>query len=178
MSDINAFKNYGIKTPRFTLNNINTYGRLVDIIDGDSLSIILPIYNDYFKFNVRLNGIDTSELHSHKEELKHFAENAKNELVKLIIKTDNLTKMDSLIKTDNLTKHEVQEILDNKLIVVWVECLEFDKYGRLLANVYCFNEDTNEYDISLSEYLLNNKFAYMYNGGKKLSESEQLLLKK
>lgn len=166
MSDINAFKNYGIKTPRFTLNNINTYGRLVDIIDGDSLSIILPIYNDYFKFNVRLNGIDTSELHSHKEELKHFAENAKNELVKLII------------KTDNLTKHEVQEILDNKLIVVWVECLEFDKYGRLLANVYCFNEDTNEYDISLSEYLLNNKFAYMYNGGKKLSESEQLLLKK
>ena len=166
MNDINAFKNYGIKTPRFTLNNINTYGRLVDIIDGDSLSIILPIYNDYFKFNVRLNGIDTSELHSHKEELRHFAENAKNELVKLII------------KTDNLTKHEVQEILDNKLIVVWVECLEFDKYGRLLANVYCFNEDTNEYDISLSEYLLNNKFAYMYNGGKKLSESEQLLLKK
>lgn len=166
MSDINAFKNYGIKTPRFTLNNINTYGRLVDIIDGDSLSIILPIYNDYFKFNVRLNGIDTSELHSHKEELRHFAENAKNELVKLIV------------KTDNLTKHEVQEILDNKLIVVWVECLEFDKYGRLLANVYCFNEHTNEYDISLSEYLLNNKFAYMYNGGKKLSESEQLLLKK
>jgi endonuclease YncB( thermonuclease family) len=165
MSDINAFKNYGIKTPRFTLNNINTYGRLVDIIDGDSLSIILPIYNDYFKFNVRLNGIDTSELHSHKEELRHFAENAKNELVKLII------------KTDNLTKHEVQEILDNKLIVVWVECLEFDKYGRLLANVYCFNEHTNDYDISLSQYLLDNKFAYMYNGGTKLSESEQLLLK-
>jgi endonuclease YncB( thermonuclease family) len=165
MSDINAFKNYGIKTPRFTLNNLKTYGRLVDIIDGDSLSIILPIYNDYFKFNVRLNGIDTSELHSHKEELRHFAENAKNELVKLII------------KTDNLTKHEVQEILDNKLIVVWVECLEFDKYGRLLANVYCFNEHTNDYDISLSQYLLDNKFAYMYNGGTKLSESEQLLLK-
>lgn len=165
MNDINAFKNYGIKTPRFTLNNIKTYGRLVDIIDGDSLTIILPIYNDYFKFNVRLNGIDTSELHSHKEELKHFAENAKNELVKLII------------KTDNLTKHEVQKILDNKLIVVWVECLEFDKYGRLLANVYCFNEHTNDYDISLSQYLLDNKFAYMYNGGTKLSESEQLLLK-
>lgn len=165
MNDINAFKNYGIKTPRFTLNNINTYGRLVDIIDGDSLTIILPIYNDYFKFNVRLNGIDTSELHSHKEELKHFAENAKNELVKLII------------KTDNITKHEVQKILDNKLIVVWVECLEFDKYGRLLANVYCFNEHTNDYDISLSQYLLDNKFAYMYNGGTKLSESEQLLLK-
>ena len=170
MIDINAFKNYGIKTPRFTLNNLKTYGRLVDIIDGDSLSIILPIYNDYFKFNVRLNGIDTSELHSHTEELRHFAENAKNELVKLIIKNSGL------IKTDSLTKHEVQEILDDKLIVMWVECLEFDKYGRLLANVYCFNEETNEYDISLSKYLLDNKFAYTYNGGTKLSESDQLLL--
>ena len=49
MIDINAFKNYGIKTPRFSLNNLKTYGRLVDIIDGDSLSIILPIYDNYFK---------------------------------------------------------------------------------------------------------------------------------
>ena len=88
MNDINniiTFKKHGIKTPRFTLNGLETYGRLVDIIDGDSLSIILPIYNDYFKFNIRLNGIDTSELHNDNIELKHFAENAKNELVKLII---------------------------------------------------------------------------------------------
>lgn len=164
MNDINAFKNYGIKTPRFTLNNLKTYGRLVDIIDGDSLTIILPIYNDYFKFNVRLNGIDTSELHSHIEELRHFAENAKNELVKLII------------KMDDLTKHKVQEVLDEQLTIIWIECLEFDKYGRLLANVYCFNDNTKEYDISLSEYLLNNKFAYKYDGGTKLSESEQINL--
>jgi endonuclease YncB( thermonuclease family) len=164
MIDINAFKNYGLKTPRFTLNNLKTYGRLVDIIDGDSLTIILPIHDNYFKFNVRLNGIDTSELHSDNTELQHYAQNAKNELVKLII------------KTDNITKHEVREILHDKLIIVWVECLEFDKYGRLLANVYCFNDDTNKYDISLSQYLLDNKFAYTYNGGKKKSESDQLLL--
>lgn len=164
MIDINAFKNYGIKTPRFTLNNLKTYGRLVDIIDGDSLSIVLPIYDNYFKFNVRLEGIDTSELHSNNNELKHFAENAKNELVKIII------------GQNNLTKNEIREVLDNKLIVVWVECLEFDKYGRLLANVYCFNNDTNSYDISLSQYLLDNNFAYNYNGGKKRSESEQLML--
>ena len=86
MIDINAFKNYGIKTPRFSLNNLKTYGRLVDIIDGDSLSIILPIYDNYFKFNVRLNGIDTSELHSDNSDLRHFAENTKNELVKLALK--------------------------------------------------------------------------------------------
>jgi len=164
MIDINAFKNYGLKTPRFTLNNLKTYGRLVDIIDGDSLSIILPIYDNYFKFNVRLNGIDTSELHSDNSDLRHFAENAKNELVKLIT------------LSDNLTKNEIREVLDKKLTIVWVECLEFDKYGRLLANVYCLNQKTNNYDICLSQYLLDNKWAYEYNGGKKLSESEQLEL--
>jgi endonuclease YncB( thermonuclease family) len=162
MNDINAFKSYGLKTPRFTLNNLKTYGRLVDIIDGDSLSIILPIYDNYFKFNVRLNGIDTSELHSNNSDLRHFAENTKNELVKMII------------KIDNLTKNEIREVLDKKLTLVWVECLEFDKYGRLLANVYCLNEKTNNYDICLSKYLLSNKWAYEYNGGKKLSEDEQL----
>lgn len=164
MIDINAFKNYGIKTPRFSLNNLKTYGRLVDIIDGDSLTIVLPIYDNYFKFNVRLNGIDTSELHSDNIDLKHFAENAKNELVKLIL------------EKDNLTKNEIKQVLDEKLIILWMECLEFDKYGRLLANVYCFNKDTNKYDICLSQYLLDNKYAYNYNGGKKKSENEQLLL--
>lgn len=164
MIDINAFRNYGLKTPRFTLNNLKTYGRLVDIIDGDSLTVVLPIYDNYFKFNVRLNGIDTSELHSDNDDLRHFAENAKNKLVKIIL------------EQDVLTKHQIQKFLEDKLIVVWLECLEFDKYGRLLANVYCFNKDTNEYDISLSQYLLDNKYAYSYNGGKKRSESEQLLL--
>jgi len=161
---MNAFKNYGIKTPRFSLNNLKTYGRLVDIIDGDSLTIILPIYNDYFKFNVRLNGIDTSELHSDNDDLRHFAENAKNELVKIIL------------QRDNLTKNEIRKVLDDNLIVVWVECLDFDKYGRLLANVYCFNKETKEYDISLSQYLLSNNLAYNYNGGKKRTEDEQLQL--
>lgn len=161
---MNAFKNYGIKTPRFSLNNLKMYGRLVDIIDGDSLSIVLPIYNDYFKFNVRLSGIDTSELHSDNSDLRHFAENAKNELVKLIL------------ERDKLTKNEIKEVLDDNVILLWVECLEFDKYGRLLSNVYCFNNSTNSYDISLSQYLLDNKFAYSYNGGKKRSESEQMML--
>lgn len=164
MIDINAFRNYGLKTPRFTLNNLKTYGRLVDIIDGDSLSIVLPIYDNYFKFNVRLDGIDTSELHSNNDNVRHFAENAKNQLVKLIV------------GEDSLTKHEIRKVLEDKLIVVWLECLEFDKYGRLLANVYSFNKDTNEYDISLSQYLLDNKYAYRYNGGKKKTESEQLEL--
>ena len=159
---ISAFKNHGIKTPRFTLNGLETYGRLVDIIDGDSLSIILPIYNSYFKFNVRLNGIDTSELHSNNTELKHFAENAKNELVKLII------------DKKDLTKHEIQKVLENEIVIVLVKCLEFDKYGRLLANVYCFNSRTEKYDICLSKYLLDNNFAYEYYGGKKMSETDQI----
>ena len=48
-------------------------------------------------------------------------------------------------------------------VFVWIECFDFDKYGRILANVY-----KKEGDISLSNILLESRLAYIYDGGKKL----------
>lgn len=159
------FKDHGIKTSRFTLCGQKMYGRLVDIIDGDSLSIVLYIYDQYYKFNTRLNGIDTSEIHSKNDQLKQIALNTRNELLKL---------MTGLEIDKILTKHEMQIILEENIIIVWVECLDFDKYGRLLAEVYCYNERDNQYNINLSKYLLDHHLAYEYNGGSKLEEHDQL----
>jgi len=174
--DYSALKNelekYTIKTPRFTLKGLKKFGRLVDIIDGDSLSIILPVYNNYYKFNVRLNGIDTSEIHSHNEDVKHFALNTRNELLKIIIQDNNIT---SSIDT-SITKHEIQEILEENLAIVFVECLEFDKYGRLLADVYCFNKINKNISskTSFNKQLINENLAYSYDGKTKLKENEQI----
>ena len=79
-----------------------------------------------------------------------------------------------IIDKKDLTKHEIQKVLENEIVIVLVKCLEFDKYGRLLANVYCFNSRTEKYDICLSKYLLDNNFAYEYYGGKKMSETDQI----
>ena len=68
---IENFEKYDISTPYFSLQDVNTYGRLVDIYDGDTVKVILPVMDRYFKFDVRLNGIDTCEIKSHNIENKN-----------------------------------------------------------------------------------------------------------
>lgn len=164
---IKEFKQYDINTSHFSLCNLNLIGRIVNIIDGDSLNIILPVFNNYYKFNIRLNGIDTCEIKSKIEDNKKKALKARISILNLLTNHNY---------PETLTKNDIKDILDKDVILVWVECLNFDKYGRLLANVYqldylSMNKLKNT---SLSEYLLQNKLAYEYTGKTKLSENDQL----
>jgi endonuclease YncB( thermonuclease family) len=157
------FSKYDIKTPEFTLNGMCTNGRLVDIIDGDSLSIILPVFDNYYRYSVRINGIDTCELKSKNEANKKLALQARSCLLKLITKNDYPI---------TLTRSEIKQILNENIFIVYLKCLDFDKYGRLLAEIYTIKNDTQ--DISFSQHLLDNNLAYKYTGQTKLTESEQL----
>lgn len=161
---INVFKHHDISTPYFKLNGLNTYGRLVDIHDGDTCKIILPLMDSYYKFNVRLNGIDTCEITSHNIENKNKALQARNRICSLIQE-----KWGNEHQYSFETQKEIKEYLKAITCIVYVKCYDFDKYGRLLADIYI--DDSQK---SLSEILLNEKLAYSYNGGTKLSEEQQL----
>lgn len=158
-------KKYDISTPYFSLQNINTYGRLVDIYDGDTVKIILPIMGAYFKFNVRLNGIDTCEIKSNNIK----AIKARNRICEMVecIHGNYLVEPMGLV-----TPKEIKEYLKSIVCIVFVKCYRFDKYGRLLADVYIDYESTTRK--SISEILLSENLAYVYNGGTKLGEEEQL----
>jgi endonuclease YncB( thermonuclease family) len=166
IKDNNAFVNYGLTTPFFTLNGQCSKGRLVDIVDGDSVYVILPVFNNYYKYSVRLNGIDTCEMKSKNEQLKKRAILARNTLLKLVDE-----KIDVM---SDITKVDVKNFLNENVIVVWVECLEFDKYGRLLANVYALDDNDKKTGDSFSDHLLKKDLAYAYMGKTKLTEDEQL----
>ena len=153
------FTGCSIHTPEFTLNGLNTKGRLVNIIDGDSVSIVLPVFNNFYKYNIRLSGIDTCEMRSKNEKCRNLAIKARDTLLGLV------TRRGDDIHSE--TRHGIHEILDKDMVIVFVECLNFDKYGRLLADIY-FN------GISLSKHLLDKKLAYAYTGHTKLSEEEQV----
>jgi endonuclease YncB( thermonuclease family) len=153
---------YNRDTPMFSLNGIKTYARVVDIIDGDTINCIIPFFdNKYFKFNIRLSGIDTCEMKSKNDENKKLAIAARDLLFELITNK----------KLYQLSKKEISNILNEDLYLVWVECLNFDKFGRVLANV-----SKNETAQSFSDILVNKKLAYQYHGEKKLTEEEQLVL--
>lgn len=151
------FEKYDKHTEHFSLNGINIYGRVVDIIDGDSLNIVIPVFDNYYKFNVRLNGIDTSEIKSKNEENRNMGKMARIRLGQLLI---------NQLINDFI---EIKEYISNNIVIVWLECLKFDKYGRLLANIYLVDNKEK----SLSKILIEEKLAYEYNGGTKLTEEEQ-----
>jgi micrococcal nuclease len=64
-------------------------------------------------------------------------------------------------------RNNLREQILNK--VVTVKCEDFDKYGRLLVHIY-LDKDTP----SINEWLIDNKFAFSYDGGKKQNWVEYL----
>lgn len=159
------FKNYdNASTPQFSLNGQKMWGRVVSVYDGDTLTIALNVFNHVYKFSVRMNGIDTCEIKSKNEKNKEFACIARSRLLSLITEKDC-----SETSTWN-DRRKINNILSKNVYCVWVECLDFDKYGRLLANIYK-DENSKEH---FSHILIKEKLAYDYKGDTKLTEEEQV----
>lgn len=150
------FKQYGGSTPELSVNGLKCYGRLIDVYDGDTVKVILPTFNSYYKFTIRLNGIDTCEIKSKDKILQDKGIKARDRVLELL--TNN--------KKD--TKKDIKNLLESEVFLVWIECFNNDKYGRILANIY---KDKNEKK-SISEILLEEKLAYSYEGKKKLSNDD------
>jgi endonuclease YncB( thermonuclease family) len=148
-------------TKKFTLSGLATYAKVISVYDGDSIKCIIPLFNDYFIFDVRLNGIDTSEIHSNSDFLKHKALEAR----KMIL--DNIYTQNDIEL--NASKREIQDYLYNHNVIVWLKCYDFDKYGRVMVDMYANSESCE----SLSKILLDTNLAYEYHGDTKLTEEEQ-----
>jgi hypothetical protein len=57
--------------------------------------------------------------------------------------------------------------------VIYCVCGEFDKYGRLLVDIYILDDQQNKI-INISDYLIENNYAFKYTGGTKESWSDYL----
>jgi endonuclease YncB( thermonuclease family) len=150
------FEQYGPSTPAFNFDGYHTIARVVGISDGDSIIVTLPLPTRsaapcVYKFHIRLDGIDTPEMRGGGE----AAINARNRLLQLITGVP-------LSDTDLLTKKHIQNLLSNEVHLVRLECGDFDKYGRVLANVFKPHEH-----MSFSQILLDEGLAKEYHGGKK-----------
>ena len=128
------------KTPLFSLKEETKKAKVVSVYDGDTVKIVFPLLDTVYKWNCRISGVDTPELRTKDKAEKKYG-------------------------------YEVRDKLREKILdkVVTVKCGEFDKYGRLLVDIYCEGEDC-----SISEWLIENKYAFAYDGGKKQSWSEYL----
>jgi endonuclease YncB( thermonuclease family) len=77
------------------------------------------------------------------------------------------------LRTSNQKEKEygyvVRDLLREKILnkVVQVECDDLDKYGRLLTVIYIDGENVNQ-------WLIDNDYAFAYDGGTKRSWEEYL----
>ena len=162
---INIMENFNdTNTPLFSFNGVNGMSRVVDITDGDTIKAIINFKGDYYKIIVRLNDIDTCETKSKCEENKNLGIEAKKRLFNLIT---NKT-------IDSNDKKLIKQELHNNCYQIYLKCYDFDKYGRVLGDIYQ-NENDN---ISFSSILIKEKLAYVYGGKTKLTEKEQIELLK
>ena len=89
--------------------------KCIDVYDGDSITVVFSLFNKYYKFKIRLAGIDTPE-----------------------IRTKNPDeKKQGIISRDFLRSKILNKICK-------LECRKNDKYGRILSYVYINDENINE----------------------------------
>jgi endonuclease YncB( thermonuclease family) len=159
--DKERFRQYGGATPSFSLNGVQTAARVVDVYDGDTMTCVLPMHDQYYKFTVRLAGIDTCEV---KGKNREHALRARNRVLELVTGTP-------VVADTVTTRKKVKALLERDVHLVWLHCQEFDKYGRLLA------EARERPDAkTFSQILIDEKLAYAYQGDTKLTEEEQVKL--
>jgi endonuclease YncB( thermonuclease family) len=121
-----------------------TYGKVVKVYDGDTITIASPLPNTIdpiYRFSVRLRDIDSPEIKGVSEYEKELAVIARNALSEKIL---------------------------YKMVVL--ENIDTEKYGRMLADVFLANETTmaKADTVSISKWMLENKYAVAYNGGTKV----------
>ncbi len=157
------FKQYGGSTPEFSLNNYKTHARICSMYDADTIKAVIPIFGSFYKFSIRLMGIDTCEMKAKNPKVKEISLKARDYLFELVTSQ----KPDPSWK-----KKDYEAFFDREVHIIYLHCLEFDKWGRVLANVYNNDSCTK----SMSEFLLEARLAYKYHGDTKLTEEQQLAL--
>lgn len=103
------------KTPPLTLNGIQTIAKCTKCYDADTVHLVIPYNNGYYRWTCRLEEIDSAEIKSKNKEEQIYATRSRDYLKNLI--------------------------LDK---IVNVKCGKFDKYGRLLVYISINNININD----------------------------------
>ena len=157
-SEMNSLSCSDCNVPEFSLNGLSCWGKIVYVYDGDTVHIVINFNNSLTKFNCRLYGIDTKEMKSTNPADKELAIKARDFLLSKL----NVTNYLNNTSTKN-TKNNIRDLCSESRKLVWVNCLEFDKYGRLLVEI----KDTPTSEKSYGQELIDLGLAVPYFGGHK-----------
>lgn len=130
--DENNLEYFSFKGQTFIAKHCNIY-------DGDTFSVIFEYRGEIIKYRCRCMGYDTAEMKPKKND-----PNREYEKMQAIKAKNRLEYL--------LNKHPTK--------LIKIECLDFDKYGRLLIELW-------NNSIFLNQKMIDDGFAGVYDGGTK-----------
>lgn len=110
----------------FSLDGYETKAKIVKVYDGDTVHAVFKMFDKYYKWNCRIQHVDTPELRTKDLEEKKRGYECKEKLCALI--------------------------LDK---IVLLNCSKFDKYGRLLVEITVPETGVKIHEYLISEGLAN-----------------------
>lgn len=120
----------------FSFNGRKLLAKVIHILDGDTLKVNLFVGKELKQFVIRMHGYDSPEMKTKNHLEKEYALRSKNILSELIL-------------------HKI----------VKLDCFKYDKYGRILANVFV---KSNGKTINVNQFMIDNHLGYPYLGSTKI----------
>ena len=131
----------------FTYENLVLKGRVVRVLDGDTVQVIVLNEDKLESHRFRLHGIDAPELHPRKDSI--FRDEEK----------------EAAIKSKEMLEQKLAE--DSNLCVITFT--KDDKYGRRMGAL------STRHGVNVNEWMVNKGYAVAYDGGKKQSYVRQAI---
>lgn len=129
------------KTKKFSLDKQTKLCKVVSVYDGDTCNVVFDHNGIINRWTIRMNGYDTPEMRPSKK----------------------LPDRDEIKKKAIESRDYLKSLIFNNEQLVYIKCGEFDKYGRLLGEIY-INENDDE---SVNSLMIKNGHGYEYHGGTK-----------
>jgi len=168
-----SLKEATYETKEFSLAGLTLTAKVVNVYDGDTIYCVVKcpnMGNEMTKINCRLLHIDSPEICP-----KNISDNnIKMKEIESAIKSRNylIERVTDQKTTANMTKKDIKELCSKSRKLVTIKCFEFDKYGRLLIEIYDNSCDNK----SINMEMIEGKYAVAYDGGtKKLFDSDNFI---
>jgi endonuclease YncB( thermonuclease family) len=138
-------------TNKFRFDGQTKYCKVLDVYDGDTITVGIILDTKPYRVKVRLLGYDSPEI---KPRL-------------------NIVNREEEIHKAVEAREVLKSIILNKIAKLKISIKSWDKYGRLLATLYIQSNNENnilsdDYNINVNKYMIDNGYGKIYNGGKKM----------
>ena len=161
---LEALRQSGNHTPLFDLSGRETWARLVHVHDGDTVSVCVDLGHvggdgpyDVKRLILRMTGIDAPEIRTHDADEKRLAIRSRAHLL------NRLAPHLFDVEKDWSCEKDITDLLRDNLVLVYVKMSKFDKFSRVLTDIFEQPDDR----LSLNQWMLDNKLADAYDGGHK-----------